>query len=200
MPRNVPKLAAKSSNLHASASKRFGDPPITQSPYRPTRVLKPGESTTVKIFSVQPWNDTGLYLEAGKEYKLSAEGEWLDKGVSCGPDGAKDGNFQLGEVAHLIGSALGQLEGLFKYIGGSDSANFVMTKRHEAFDWFCLVGAIANATGVTNQGVLTQHETRKIGASRTWTPRESGYLYAYANDAWRFYGNNKGHVRLTVRL
>jgi hypothetical protein len=27
---------------------------------------------------------------------------------------------------------------------------------------------------------------------------KSGYLYAFANDAWGFYGNNRGSVQLTV--
>ena len=44
------------------------------------------------------------------------------------------------------------------------------------------------------------HETFPIGDGTTYTPKRSGYLYAYANDAWAAYGNNRGSVRLTVEV
>ena len=42
------------------------------------------------------------------------------------------------------------------------------------------------------------HETFKIGSKRSYAPKASGYLYAYANDAWNFYTNNRGSVILKV--
>jgi hypothetical protein len=199
MPRSVPCLHGAGAELHGSATGRFEDPPITQAPYRPTRQLAPGDSATIDIFAINPWNDTGLFLEVGAVYELSASGEWLDKNVPCGPDGMDDGNFHLREVIHLVGSALGKAEDLFKQLSGSKDANFLMTKRHEKYPWFCLVGAIANGPGVDPETKVTLHETEKIGTQLTWTPKASGYLYAFANDGWRFYDNNKGSVRLTVR-
>jgi len=200
MPRSAPCLSGgKDMPLHPSATKRFTDPPIAQAPYRPTRLLKAGESVAIDVYAINPWNDTGLFLEAGTRYEFTASGEWVDKSITCGPDGAADGNFQLGEVAHMVGTALGKVEELFKKVSGNESANFVMTRRHERFPWFCLVGAIANGKGVDKNGKTNAHETRKIGAGCTWTPETSGYFYAYANDAWGFYDNNKGRVRLTVK-
>jgi hypothetical protein len=200
MPRSVPCLEGdEKPALHASALNRYTKPPITQAPYRPTEKLaKAGDSVTRDVFAAEPWNDTALYLEADVTYELHADGEWVDKRVTCGPDGADDGNFQIGELAHMVGTGLGKLEELFKKATGSEDANFVMTRRHERFPWFCLVGAIANSTGVDKDGKTMQHETRKIGTHCTWIPEKPGYLYAYANDAWGFYDNNKGSVRLTV--
>jgi hypothetical protein len=37
-----------------------------------------------------------------------------------------------------------------------------------------------------------------IGTGCEYKPKRSGYLYAYANDAWSFYSNNRGSVQLTV--
>jgi hypothetical protein len=43
--------------------------------------------TTVKICARQPWNDTGIRLEAGKAYRFSATGNWDDWFVTCGVEG-----------------------------------------------------------------------------------------------------------------
>jgi hypothetical protein len=37
-----------------------------------------------------------------------------------------------------------------------------------------------------------------IGKGAAVELKRPGYLYCFANDAWRFYGNNKGSVRLTL--
>ncbi|EXI82218.1 MAG: hypothetical protein AW10_00665 [Candidatus Accumulibacter appositus] len=41
-------------------------------------------------------------------------------------------------------------------------------------------------------------ETFTIGEQCAFKPQRSGYLYCYANDAWKFYGNNCGQVSVTV--
>lgn len=43
-------------------------------------------------------------------------------------------------------------------------------------------------------------ETFKIGKACSYVPKRSGYLYAYANDAWNCYGNNHGHVALRFEV
>ena len=42
------------------------------------------------------------------------------------------------------------------------------------------------------------HDAFLIGAGKKLTLTRPGYLYAYANDAWDFYGNNSGSLQLTV--
>ena len=201
-PRSAPRLP-DGPDLHASARDRHDDPPIIQAPYRSTkRLTRKGASITLPIYAIQPWNDTGLYLEEGVSYEMTATGEWLDKSIACGPDGADDGNFQLGEIAHIFADGIGKLETLFKRLGGSDKTDFQMTRRHETppqdWPWFALIGAIANG-GLNAKFEERPHETKLIGKGRKWTPKLSGYLYAYANDAWNFYDNNRGSVRLTVK-
>ncbi len=86
---------------------------------------------------------------------------------------------------------------LFKRITGSKAADFWLTKRHEEFPWFSLVGVIGN--GKPDGSKPAAHDTFLIGKG---VPKHrverSGYLYAYANDAWNFYENNRGSVTLTV--
>ncbi|MBM3546085.1 MAG: DUF2235 domain-containing protein [Alphaproteobacteria bacterium] len=198
-PRSCPRFSVDEPTLHGSAKQRHGDPPIAQGPYRVTSILAaPGDSTELDVFAIQPWNATGLYLEAGCAYRLAADGEWLDSGISCGPGGTNDGKFHPGEAAQMLGSALGAFETLWKKVTGNRGAEFLMTKRHEEMPWFCLVGAIANSLGVDETQATLQHETKEVGKGCEWTPTKSGYLYAYANDAWGFYKNNRGKIRLTV--
>ncbi len=191
-PRSAPELS--DSNIHQSAKDRQKNPPIRQSPYRPDNVIP----FNLDVFALPPWNATGVWLVAGKTYTLMASGEWMDSSIKCGPAGTNGGNFQLGEVAQMAGTLLGKVEEAFKKLTGSTSADFRFTKRHENMPWFSLVGAIANGGGVNAKAYLEPHETFLIGSGCTYTPQKSGYFYAYANDAWNCYGNNRGRVKLSI--
>lgn len=199
-PRNTPPLTTRArADIHASARSRKKTPPIIQAPYRPTQVLKAGKAESVNIYARPHWNATGLYLETGR-YALEATGQWLDQNIPCGPDGCADGTFQLGKAAHLVGSAVGALEGLWKKLTGNQDADIPLSRRHEAFPWFVLVGVAANCTAVPSQdGTPAPHQTFNIGSGMTLNLSAPGYLYAYANDAWSFYSNNRGSVQLTVK-
>jgi len=196
-PRSAP-LMREGADYHASALQRQRTPPIQQAPYRAVRVLAPPAALTLEIFANQPWNETGLWLQADVPYTFSASGEWMDSSIKCGPGGTSDGNFQPAELAHIAGSALGQVEEWFKKLSGNQAADFRFTKRHEGMPWFGLVGAVANGGGVDSKGHLEPHESFLIGTGCTYTPRKSGYFFAYANDAWNCYGNNRGRVRLDI--
>lgn len=197
-PRAVPLVSATGSKLHASVRDRFSKPPIDHGRYWPQRALAPGSSVELDIFAREPWNYTGMWLEKEVEYDFQASGEWLDSKVRCEPEGTRDGKFQLGEAAHLVGSALDYAEEWFQRLTGNHSADFRGTRRHEDYPWFCLVGAIANGAGPDGKRRSKPHECFLIGGGRKYRPEESGYFYAYANDAWGFYGNNRGHVHLKV--
>ena len=197
-PRPAPPLDGDS-DLHKSSAERHLKPPITQAPYRSTRRLaEAGDSLTVDVFARDPWNYTGIWLEQGVSYELTATGEWQDKNISCGPSGASDGRFHPSEIFHVIGTGLGKLERLFAGLTGNEQADFIGTRRHEDIPWFCLTGAIANSAGVVANRTMS-HQIFEIGDNKTVVPKKAGYLYAYANDAWLFYENNRGKVRLTVK-
>lgn len=192
-PRSIAHLLDKI-DFHDSALKRQDDPPIAQSPYRHLHVLDPALPLTLDIGARLQWNETGVWLEAGRSYRFSASGEWLDGAVKCGPDGPPQEHWQPAGVGQLLGSALGQLEKMLP--GGTVDLRF--TRRHEQYPWLSLIGAIANGLGVDAKQCTIRPETFYIGAGCTYTPKASGYLYAYANDAWNGYGNNVGHVALRI--
>ncbi len=198
-PRPVPEFEAGKVQFHRSALDRKAAPPIFQAPYWKTRLLSAAGSTqAVDIFARDPWNPTGLWLEKGVRYRFAADGEWVDKSIVCGPAGCNDGRFQLGEVVHAIGSLIGGAEELFSRLTGNDDADFMGSRREEDMPWFALAGAIANGGNPSHDGTPAPHETFLIGSGTDHIPERSGYLYAYANDAWGFYDNNRGHIRLMI--
>lgn len=200
-PRSIPAIVVRNSGnqLHPSVLERQKNPPIEQSSYHETTELKKkGDSREVSVYAMEPWNETGVFLEAGVKYRFEATGQWMDRNIKCGPEGADDGDFSIGEIAHLAGSLLGSLEELYKKMTHNESADFIGSKREENIPWFALTGAIANGGNPKKDGTPAPHETFKIGKGCTHTPKKSGYLYAYANDSWHFYGNNRGSVKLEI--
>ncbi|WP_066949772.1 DUF2235 domain-containing protein [Microtetraspora fusca] len=199
-PRAVPRIDpdAMTPLIHQSVYDRYLNPPITSGPYRPTQVLAPGQSRTVEVFAHEPWNETGLYLEAG-DYRFTAEGQWRDAGILSGPAGTTGlGRFNpLVEKLRLVGTLLGQGEELFRLVTRNRVADFIGARREEDLPWMSLVGVVAN-DAISVDGEYKVHERIAVGAGTSCRVTRSGYLYAFANDAWGFYGNNQGSVHLTV--
>ena len=201
-PRSFPELTDVNagSQLHGSTLARHHAPPITQAPYHRSMRLQPGATLEIDVFAREPWNATGLWLGAGERYAFTASGEWLDRNIKCGPGGTSDGRFQLGELVHLAGALWGKVEGLFQRASGNELADFKGTRRVETQPWFALIGVIGNGGQPDASGTLTPCETLPIKAGiDDYSIGASGYLYCFANDAWNFYDNNRGSVRLVVR-
>jgi len=199
-PRSVPAIVKRNvgKQIHESAIERQQMPPIEEPHYHDTYFLKKGESMEVAVYAMQPWNETGIYLEAGKEYRFEASGQWMDRKIKCGPEGADDGEFYIEEIFHMAGTLWGKIEELYKKVTKNEAADFIGSRREERIPWFALVGSIANGGNPKKDGTPAPHETFKIGKKCRHTPKKSGYLYAYANDAWNFYSNNRGSVKLKV--
>ncbi len=194
-PRSVPSLQGEHA-FHVSALARHRDPPIHQCPYREPHYAPDGR--TIEVYARQRWNATGIWLEAGTKYRFSSTGAWLDGTLSSGPAGMGHEQFDLRSLAHMAGNALGAVEEWFRNATGNQAADLRFTRRHEAMPWFALVGCIANGGGADGQGNVVPHEAFLIGTGCDYVPQRSGYFYAYANDAWNCYENNRGKVDLVV--
>lgn len=197
-PRNCPFLDPDASKafIDQSVAQRQKNPPISQAAYRPSVLLKPGESKQIPIVAKRHWNETGIYLEKGGEYQFEASGHWVDETVTCGPEGF-DADIRK-SVGYIIGDFLGQIEAAYKKLTQNEAADFQLTKREESAPWFALIGAIANGGNPAEDGTPAAHETFPIRSECSYTPTESGYLYGFANDCWQTYGNNSGSVMLNV--
>ncbi|MGY3916616.1 DUF2235 domain-containing protein [Aeromonas australiensis] len=190
-PRSLPQL--DSAEIHPSVAIRRKLSPINQLPYLVTRAWPDAGPLTLDIYARHPWYWTGIYLEAGRRYRFKAQGEWLDSHVPAGPEGVR-----YKALAHLLGDALGKIERFYGNLTRNNQANIPATKRVEGAQWFALIGVIADGGNPKPDGTPVPHSRFIIGKETTWTPSKSGYLYCFANDAWGFYGNNRGFVTLTV--
>lgn len=204
-PRNIPALQQTSEAFHPSALSRQEKPPISHPAYYPTRVLaQQGAQYQFDVFAQQQWNYSGLYLEAGIEYRFEAEGEWLDHKDKCDWQGMHNPSTTLGDAVRGAASLLGKGELLYKKLTGNRATDLNWTKRVEHARWFCLMGAISNDSGderaVSNDGSPVPHQYEELFRYRDTSLllQHPGYLYCFANDAWSFYGNNAGTLRVTV--
>ncbi len=202
-PRSTPAVVQESVNdgrLHASVLDRHRTPPISQAPYRGTRLLSVGDKPeNIEIYAKHRWGDTGVYLKKGAPYRLTASGEWVDRTIPCGPGGMNDGVFHPGEIVQLAGSFLDGLEGWYAKVFKNKKADFYASRRMRHMPWFALVGAIANAKNPNADGTPSDMEYFLVGDGPVEvSPKASGYLYCFANDAWHFYENNRGSVWLAV--
>ena len=153
---------------------------------------------TVEVRANEKWCRTGIWLEAGETYQFSAEGEWNNNAVRCGPDGARDGDFQIGELVNAIAAPLRALERWVNNLDGGGNAKLPLTPREDA-DWFKLFGAVAHSNVADDGSIAAEpHQMLEIGSGDTFKIRKSGYLYGFANDRWQSYENNSGAVQLTV--
>lgn len=198
-PRGAPNIAS-SPNVHSSARARHRNPPLIQQGYWPTRLLEPGQPQTVPVYARERWNATGLFLEKGQTYQLRAQGQWLDGAVKCGPDGPEPG-FHWQQIFHALSAPSNLVQRLYRRRPGKEEKPVYGALRAQDARVFTLIGVIANGGGVGNDDQkLSPHQRFAIGREARVTPNQSGYLYCYANDVWRFYFNNKGSVSLTVTL
>ncbi|MEM9348994.1 MAG: DUF2235 domain-containing protein [Pseudomonadota bacterium] len=163
--------------------------------YWPTTMLAPGESTLVAISAEEQWARTNVYLEPG-QYRFVAEGKWKDAKVPHGPKGAKEAALQLG---HKVGNFWAGLE---QRVAGNpaEPSTYSPARRFGDAPWFALVGVIANGSGVDQaKQAVVEHMTFEIGEQAEKPVTAGGYLYCYANDAWKFYFNNSGSLMLTIQ-
>ena len=81
----------------------------------------------------------------------------------------------------------------------AEPSTYSPARRFKDANWFSLIGVIANGFGVNEvKKEINEHETFLIGDDTTKPIGTGGYLYCYANDAWKFYFNNKGSLTLRV--
>ena len=192
-PRNIPLISPTSNNeVHRSVLDRQLNPPITQNSYRQTLTLKVGNRVMLPIYAIEHWNITSIYLEAGVLYQFTAKGQWLDGNIKSGPEGTK-------YYVFLLWSFFGKLKILFRKITKNKEADFIGTKREENLPWLSLVGVVANGGNPGIDGTPSRHEIFAIKDGCKYTPKKSGYLYCFANDAWCSYDNNRGSVMLTIQ-
>jgi hypothetical protein len=197
VPRSVPRVIEGAEHVDQSAIDRFENPPVRQDAYRRGGAPAVGTSRTVPVFAHEPWCETGLYLETGM-YRVSAAGEWFDSDLGADADG-EDGKGFLTHVRYRVGDLCDGVETVWQEVLSNPDAVVPFSKRVPDAGWMQLVLAIANgAFDGAGRPLLPQIEAVGRGPVEVEV-RVPGYLYAFANDSWGMYSNNRGAVDLTVQ-
>lgn len=193
-PRAVPNLQRAASNEKISKAARVRH--AANQGYWATTHLAPSEDILLEITSKQQWVKTNLYVDDGEIYRFTADGQWFDAKVAHGPSGTPQDRRQKG---HKVGDWWSKLEQKWAD-NPPEPSTYSPARRFEDANWFSLIGVIANGVGVDQaKKAINEHETFLIGDENTREIKSGGYLYCYANDAWRFYFNNQGSVKLRVK-
>jgi uncharacterized protein (DUF2235 family) len=183
-PRCLPNLDNPASagpvgqDLHLSVFYRRNRPPIFQAPYRVSQRLRVGQFITVPVYARDHWNWTGVYVEPGDSYEVSATGEWVHWLARCDPDG---------------------------YPGVPWLWPLSFFRRYRRAPWMCLVGAVADFANPNQGGQIRLLDTFRIGSRAALNFNAGqlgaigGYLYAFANDRDAGFDLNRGSVQLTIR-
>lgn len=192
-PRAVPNFLRAAANEKISDAARIRH--ASNQGYWTTTHLDTGETMLLEVTSKQQWVKTNLFIEDGETYRFTADGQWFDAKVAHGPSGSPQDKRQAG---HKVGDWWSKLEQ--KWAGNPpEPSTYSPARRFENANWFSLIGVIANGFGVDGvKKEINEHEAFLIGDERTRQIESGGYLYCYANDAWRFYFNNNGSVNLRV--
>lgn len=193
-PRSIPNLQRAALNKKVSEAARVRH--AANQGYWPTTHLAPGNDILLEVTSKQQWVKTNLFVEDGETYQFTAEGLWFDAKMAHGPIGTPQDRRQKG---HKVGDWWSKLEQ--KWAGNPpEPSTYSPARRFKDANWFSLIGVIANGIGVDQaKKEINEHETFLIGDENTRDIKSGGYLYCYANDAWRFYFNNKGSVTLRAK-
>ncbi|HFP9377025.1 TPA: DUF2235 domain-containing protein [Raoultella ornithinolytica] len=197
-PRSVPRIVAGSPDVDASVIQRQSQPMLLHGRYRPLIDVTAEHPATFDVFARERWNATGIWLEAGVEYRFMATGKWVDGSVPCDAGGTDDGKFYPGEAAQIMASVSDKLEALWKGGTKNQDVDFWLSRRVGTAPWFALIGVVANQADPATDAPESRHEIVVIGSGCRFTPAKSGYFYAYANDAWQMYDNNRGSVSLMI--
>jgi uncharacterized protein (DUF2235 family) len=202
-PRRMPRINSsyRRDDVHESAYQRQDDPPIEQTPYRLDLSFGPPEKKLTRlIFARDHWSYPFVYLEKGVIYRFSTEGQWLDNGIKYGPDGKRTGNFNRHYVRLPLSWLWRKMGALIRDIRRNKKADMLGTlKRQADMPYFAMVGVIANGGNPDYDGTALPHETFLIGNGCTYSPKESGYFYCFANQCWRRFEKNSGCITLIVK-
>ena len=132
--------------------------------------LEPGESINVSIEAKLKYNWSSINVRQGEKYavSVSAAEKWTDKNIIC--DAAGWTSEQLPWYK----------EGLVE--------QFEKARRVPNANWFELCGTIGDE----------EDNLFQIGLEKIFTATNNGYLYLFANDLSKKYGNNHGSINAVI--
>jgi len=196
--RAVPNVADDPS-VHPAARKKLIASRRSAAPYWPTQRLQVGQSVTVQVPASERRFLTGIYMERGEGYDISARGSWTDKTYVCGPEGLPEAQTRR-SVGYRIAGYFESKRRKLRKKNKTREVEYFACRHFDTENWFALLGMVSNQRGIVDASVnVLDHQSFHIGSGiEGFSPARPGYFYAFANDAWAFYGNNSGALTVTI--
>ena len=160
--------------------------------------LDVGDAVRVTVPADRQWTRTGLVIEEGAAYRLTAAGTWRDADKPpCGPGGQDAAGLDLVRraFAYVKRRRTGRWMELFGHVAHPrdwplfELGFFMLLKFLLLQDPAPLVRSLLR---------LGQH-TAAGGAVHVWQKSASGVFYGFPNDCWETYANNSGEVIVEIR-
>ena len=146
--------------------------------YKSNLRIPDNKGIKTRVYAHLKYNHTGIFLEAGKSYKI--------KVINLPKQKWRDGSIK--PVDGLGWDRDDVSLGFFKEAGIAATEPFRRVTGNGA-DWFTLCGCI----------VENEEDTFVIGNNlSSFSPKKSGELCAFANDLNGYYGNNSGYLMIKV--
>ena len=135
------------------------------------RELAPGESHTASVDAKLKYNWSGVRVSAGQKYEISVDPDsrWTDTNIECDANGWESEQLPWYK------------EGLVEL--------FEKARRVPDANWFALCGSVGDE----------DDDLLEIGMKNTISISKNGYLYLFANDLTKMYGNNRGEIDVTIK-
>lgn len=187
------------STLHATVAMRSAA--LTALGRRDLLVPAPHKPITFGAGASRQWNDSGIVIEAGATYRISAEPGhlWRDAACPpCGPDG-QDPGFSFADLMRRAGSC-------FKRLPNEKYMTLCVTIAHPR-DWPLFEYGLGRLLRylLIRDPIELRTQVAPIGRDMAhWNPvyirndAESGLLHTFANDLWLTDANNAGALKLRV--
>ena len=134
--------------------------------------LEVGQSHTFRVVARNQYNASQVMLQAGATYQFHVSGSWTDKNIRTNANG-----WTSDAVRPIMRPLVRAAE---------------KKRRYPNANWFALIGTIG-----CNE--CDHFYIGCGGAQKTFTVRQSGPLYAFANDLTSKYGNNSGCLTVTIQ-
>lgn len=154
--------------------------------------LAPGQSTKVSVAADHLWVYSGIVLEPGGRYRVTAGGRWQDAGdAPVGPLGQEP-------------STESWIKRLARGRRRHPSARWMalVALANEPIDIPATVGSLLAALKhwliADPPWFITRLRALTTGVGMVIEPRTESMLWLFANDYFRTYGNNSGSVTVTV--
>ena len=136
-PRAVPRVAADAPLLHASARQRFSGASFDHADYWASAALGGrGAPVACDVYARQPWNVSGLFLEAGTPYRFPPPANGSTARFPAARAGPRTGRSTSARSSSSPARVIDQTEDLSRKLSDDERAEFWGSRRVNGYPWF----------------------------------------------------------------